>query len=166
MIWFLYLIAAAAGLGLHLWFSRTPPSAGRVVEVALLYLLVFFAGVSGLVSALAHTFWAAQIARQIGWAPGSPFQFEVAMANLAFGVLGIMCIWQRGNFWAATGIGLSVFLLGCAYGHLKEVVVAGNYAPDNVGPVLWFNDLAIPILILGLLLARHRLAPASGKNRG
>lgn len=159
MIWFFYFIAASLGFGLHLWFSRGPRSAGRVVEVALLYLLVFFAGVAGLVSALAHTFWAAQIARQIGWAPGSPFQFEVAMANLAFGMLGIMCIWQRGNFWTATGVGRSVYLWGCAYGHVKDMLVAGNYAPYNVGPVLWFNDLAIPLVILGLLLARRRLAP-------
>ena len=123
----------------------------------LLYLLVIFVGLGGLLGFLGHTFKAREIALKIGWQP-SPFQFEVAVANLAFGVLGIMCIWQRRGFRTATGIGYSIFLLGCAYGHLREMILHGNFAPYNVGPVLWVNDLAVPLLILLLLVVRRYLA--------
>ena len=107
--------------------------------------------------ALGHTFRAREIALGIGWPPGSPFQFEVAMANLAFGVLGILCIWQRGGFWTATGVGWAVFLLGCAYGHVREML-AGNFAPMNAGLMIWQADVLMPLAILFLLFMRRRLA--------
>ena len=157
MIWYLNLAVVVMATGLHLWMGKQSVSAGRLVEVLLLYLLVIFAGLGGLLGFLGHTFRAKDIALQIGWQP-SPFQFEVAVANLAFGILGMLCLWQRGGFWTATGIGYAIFLLGCAYGHLMEMVRHGNFAPYNVGPVLWVNDLAVPLAILLLLGLRHYLA--------
>jgi hypothetical protein len=151
----------------HLWLGRRPVSAGRCVEVLLLYLLVVFVGMGGLIGFLGHTLKAQEIALKIGWQP-SPFQFEVAVANLAFGVLGILCIWRRGSFWTATGIGYGIFLLGCACGHIRDMTQHGNVAPYNVGPVLWLNDIAVPAVILMLLLWRRYLAaraetPAIGR---
>ena len=113
MLWYLNLAAVARGnTPLHLWLGSREVSARRVAEVLLLYLLVIFVGVGGLMGFLGHTFKARDIALKIGWQP-SPFQFEVAVANLAFGVLGILCIWQRRGFRTATGIGYAIFLLGC-----------------------------------------------------
>jgi hypothetical protein len=156
MLWYLNLAAVLMATCLHLWLGKRPVSLMRVAEVLLLYLLVFFVGVGGIVGFLGHTFKAQEIALKIGWQP-SPFQFEVAVADLAFGVLGIMCIWQRRGFWTATGIGYATFLLGCAYGHLREMILDGNFAPYNVGPVLWVNDLAVPLVILLLLFVRRHL---------
>jgi hypothetical protein len=156
MIWCLNLIAVGVATCLHLWLGKRPVSARRVAEVLLLYLLVIFVGVGGLLGFLGHTFKAREIALKIGWQP-SPFQFEVAVANLAFGVLGVMCIWQRRGFRTATGIGCSIFLLGCAYGHLRDMSLQGNFSPYNVGPVLWVNDLAVPLAILALLYLRRHL---------
>lgn len=161
MIWFIFLAVALAAIAIHLRWDKEPRTASRVVAVALFYLLVIFAGTGGLMGAVAHTFFAKETALGIGWQPGSPFQFEVAMANLAFGVLGIMCIWNRKGFRTATGVGLAVFLLGCAYGHFKDML-AGNYAPYNAGPGIWLLDVVIPLTILGLLVARGRLQKAEG----
>jgi len=157
MLWYLNLAAVALATALHLWLGKRPVSASRFVEALLLYLLVIFVGVGGLTGFLGHTFKAQEIALKIGWQP-SPFQFEVAVANLAFGVLGIMCIWQRGGFRTATGIGYATFLLGCGYGHFRDLTLHGNVSPYNVGPVLWVNDLGIPVVILILLLVRRHLA--------
>jgi len=162
MTWLIFLAAVLVGVVVHLKLDRQPRTAHRVVTVVLLYLLVVFAGLGGLLGALGHTFYAAQIAHGIGWPPGSPFQFEVAMANLAFGALGILCIWRRDGFWTATGVGLAVFYLGCAYGHLQDLLAHGNYAPFNAGLGIWVNDAAVPLTILGLLGARARLAPKRG----
>ena len=158
MIWYLNLAVVGVATCLHLWLGKRPVSPGRIAEVLLLYLLVVFVGVGGLMGFLGHTFQAREIAVKIGWQP-SPFQFEVAVANLAFGILGILCIWQRRGFWTATGIGSATFLLGCGYGHLREMILDGNFAPYNVGPVLWVNDLAVPLAILLLLLVRRHLSP-------
>ena len=155
MIGYLFLAAAAAATGLHLWLEKRPVTRARLIEVLLLYLLVIFAGVGGVLGFLGHTFMAREIALKIGWQP-SPFQFEVALANLAFGVLGVLCLWQRQGFWTATGIGYATFLLGCGYGHLRDMIVHHNYAPYNVGLVLWLNDLAVPLAILVLLLMRRQ----------
>jgi hypothetical protein len=161
MVWYHYLAAVVAAICLHLWLGKRPVSAGRFVEVLLLYLLVFYAGVGGLMGFLGHTFKAQEIALRIGW-QSNPFQFEVAMANLAFGVLGLMCIGQRRGFRTATGIGFAIFLLGCAYVHFWDMTRHGNVSPYNAGPVLWFNDLAIPLVILLLLLVRRYLPVTQG----
>lgn len=163
MIWFIYLAAAVTAIAIHLHRDKEPLRASRVVDVALLYLLLIFAGMGGLMGAVGHTFFAKEIALGIGWQPGSPFQFEVAMANLAFGVLGIMCIWNQGGFRAATGVGLAVFFLGCAYGHFQDML-AGNYAPYNAGLAIWLADVVMPLTILGLLVVRSRLRKVEGIN--
>jgi hypothetical protein len=164
MLWYLNVVAVAVAAGLHLWLGKRPVTGARVMEVLLLYLLVIFAGVGGLLGFLGHIFKAQEIALKIGWQP-SPFQFEVAMANLAFGVLGILCSWHPGGFRTATGIGYAIFLLGCAFGHFREMILKGNVAPYNVGPVLWINDLAVPLAILIVLWVRCHLAFFSGSNR-
>jgi hypothetical protein len=63
-------------------------------------------------SFLGHFFFADQVAESIGWAIGSPFQREVAFANLAEGILGLMCLKWRGSFWLATIVSYSIFFWG------------------------------------------------------
>jgi Family of unknown function (DUF6790) len=155
MIYYLLVLVVGATC-VHLWLGKRPISVGKIVEVLLRYLLVIFIGIGGLVGFMGHTFMAREIALKIGWQP-SPFQFEVAMTNLAFGVLGILCLWLRRGFWTATGLGSAIFLLGCAYGHLREMIFHSNYAPYNVGVILWVNDIALPLIILLLLFLRWRL---------
>lgn len=157
MLSLIFPMAVILGTGIHLWLAPEPLSKAKIVEVILLYFLVFFVGLGGLLAAMGHTFRADEIALKIGWQPGSPFQFEMAMANLAFGVLGILCIWKRDGFWTATGIGFSVLLMGCTYGHLRDMLVHQNYAPYNAGAAILFQDTAIPLLILTLLWLRARL---------
>lgn len=121
-----------------------------LTETFLSYLLLFNMGGMGLLAFYAHVFMAAETAESIGWAPGSPFQYEVAMANLSFGVLGVLSWWWRGGFWAATIIGSCVFILGDFVGHLIQYS-HGDTAPNNIGLFIWFNDLLMPILLLALL---------------
>lgn len=55
------------------------------------------------------------------------------------------------------GIGVSVLLLGCAYGHVREIIVQHNYWPYNAGAGIFFYDVVMPVLILILLGARAKL---------
>ena len=102
------MVLAVVGAVVQLARDRQPRTMGRVAEVFLLWLLVVGVGVVGVLAFFAHTVLADQTAKSIGWPEGNPFQTEVAMANLATAVLGILCFWIRGNFWTATVIATSV----------------------------------------------------------
>jgi hypothetical protein len=156
MISGIFLADTLIGFALHLSLSKQPRTKSRVVELLLLYLLAVNIGVGGILAWYGHTFMADEIARKIGWQPGSPFQFEVALADLSWGVCGVLCIWLRQAFWTATGIGSSVFLIGCAFGHIRQIIQEGNMAIYNAGPVLWIGDLGVPITILVLLFLRFK----------
>jgi hypothetical protein len=139
----------------HLWLSPLPRTRDRVVRLLLLYALVLGVGVIGLfLGFIPHVFFADETARLIGWPAGNPFQFEVGIHDGAWGVLGILCIWIGGTFWLATGLGWSLFMLGAAYGHIHQMIVAGNYAPYNFLTI--FSDGFIALWLLVLLYLHHR----------
>ncbi len=139
----------------HLALSKVPRTPRRVVHILLLYALVFGVGVIGLpLGFIPHVYFADETARSIGWPPGSPFQFEVGVHDGAWGVLGFLCIWFGGLFWLATGLGWSLFMLGATYGHIREMVVEGNYAPYNFLTI--FSDGFIGVWLLVLLYLYYR----------
>jgi hypothetical protein len=151
-IWLaLGIIGALIVLGIQYYVKRFL-SIKKIIGVFLLSLLVITVGFGSFWSFIEHSFLANQVAAYIGWLPGNPFQLEVAFANLAFAVLGILCLWIRGNFWTATIIGVSVFYLGDACGHIINMFSTGNYAPGNAGTAL-FLDILIPILLISLLVS-------------
>jgi hypothetical protein len=123
-----------------------------IVETLLVNFLVINVGISGLYAFMGHAFSSKKVAEYIGWPSGNPFQFEVAITNLSFGILGVLCIWFRDNFWIATVIGFSVFALGAAYVHIRDIIKNKNHSPGNAGPPL-YSDILKPIFLVGLLIA-------------
>ncbi len=119
--------------------------------IFLLYLIVMCIGVQGLFAFSGHAFEPNIIAEQIGWPTGSPFQFEIAIANLSYGVLGFLCIKFRGKFWMAVIIGNSIFLWGAAYGHFVQLA-KGDTSPYNSGVFLYAGDIVIPLIIFILMI--------------
>jgi hypothetical protein len=142
---FLGLLAA----GLHIFFKRQARDPKIILEMVLAYGLAFNFGISGIYAFMGHAFVPDRVAEYIGWPPGSPFQFEVAIANLAFGILGILCLWVRGTFWLASIIAFSVFGFGAAYGHIRDVVMHQNIAPGNAGAPL-YSDIIRPLVFIFL----------------
>lgn len=124
--------------------------------IFLLYIIVLNIGIAGLYSFLGHAFFPDKIAEEIGWQTGSPFQFEVAIANLSFGVLGILSMFIRGKFWAAVVTGNSIFLWGAAYGHFVQIA-KGNHSPYNSGIFLYAGDIFIPAVTFILMLIYYRI---------
>ncbi|WP_227355527.1 DUF6790 family protein [Haladaptatus salinisoli] len=120
-------------------------------ETFLRWFLVVTVGVQGIWAFLGHYFRSDDIAAYIGWPVGNPFQEEVAFANLAFGTLGVLCFWLRDGFWTATVVGISVFMLGAAAVHLREIRTTDNRAPGNAGAIL-LTDVVIPVVLLALLV--------------
>jgi Family of unknown function (DUF6790) len=144
-------VLALAGAAVQLARSRQPRTLGHASEVFLAWVLVVWVGIGSVLTFLSHTLLADQTARTIGWPTGNPFQTEVAVANLSVGVLGILCYWIRGNFWLATVIATSVWLLGDAVVHIYHIVVDQNYKPGNAGLPFYF-DILLPLLLIVLLI--------------
>jgi|SRR5215831_11194905 len=54
----------------------------------------------------------------------------------------------------ATGLGWSLFMPGATYGHIREVIIAGNYAPYNFLTI--FSDGFVAVWLLVLLILHYR----------
>ena len=109
-------------------------------------------GIGSIWAFIGHVFLANMVAAQIGWPAGSPFQFEVGIANLSYGILGILCLKFRDNFWTATVVAVSIFYWGAAYGHLLNIIQTGNLSPGNAGYAL-YGDFIIPLVLIVLFVA-------------
>lgn len=140
-------ILAIAFFSIHLVTLKKRVSAEQKMELLMAYLFFFLVGILSFFGFTAHFFYPDQTAKLIGWAPGSPFQFEVAMANLSYAILGILAIWLRKRFWVAIIIGYTVWLWGDALGHINQMVKVQDYATGNAG-VYFYSDVIIPFVLL------------------
>src|SRR5271166_3443941 len=151
----IFTLIAVVGASVHLAFSLKRRSSGAAIAgTYLLYLLFIYVGLMGVLTAYAHVFRPVETSASIGWST-SPYEYEVGMADLTVGVLGILCLWLRGNFWLATAIANAVWLLGDAVGHLRQIALTNNHAANNSG-VFLIVEFTMPVLILVLALYHRR----------
>jgi len=110
--------------------------------------LTWLVGVNGIITGTGHMFMPGPIAESVGW-PTSRFQWEVGLADLSYGVAGVMAINFDREFWLATIVVFSVFMLGAAVGHVRSMLAEHNFAPGNAGYIFWY-DIAAPLLLIAL----------------
>jgi hypothetical protein len=150
----IFAILAVVAASIHLAFSPDSRSTkSAAAKTYLLYLLFIYVGLMGLLTAYAHVFRPLETSASIGWAT-SPYEYEVGMADLTIGVLGILCLWFRGNFWLATAIANAVWLLGDAIGHIRQIALNNNHAANNSG-IFLITEIITPLVILLLALYDH-----------
>ena len=148
-----FLFVAALALAL----VRRTDASGPVRLLGWILLLPI--GVTGLWAAVFHLFFPQIAAADIGWEV-SPFQFEVGLADLAIGATTCVSFWRSLDFKAAAVMASSISLLGDAVGHVKQMIVAGNFAPGNAG-VPFFSDIVFPLLAIILLMIVRRSQAAA-----
>jgi hypothetical protein len=134
--------------------SKRRSSPKSIAETYLIYFFFLYVGVMGLLTAYAHVLRPIQTSASIGWVT-SPYEYEVGMADLTVGVLGVLCLWIRGNFWLATAIANAVWLLGDAIGHIRQLTINNNHAPNNSG-IFLVAEIITPLVILFLAVYNHR----------
>ena len=124
-----------------------------VPEAVLAYILLFNIGFQGILAGFMHWYspTADKIAEKIGWGSKSPFQKEVAAADAAFGVLGVLSFFIRDNFLVATAIGAAIMLFFMGVGHVLDIRKNRNISPYNAGSVVYF-DLLLPLAMIVLLV--------------
>lgn len=145
------LLLGIVGFFIHLYASKEPKTSLRIVELFLLYQLVFSVGLISLLAFFGLTFMPEFVAKYSGW-DHCQFQQQLANVNLGYGVLGILCIWKRNDFWLATILGLSIWLLGDAMQHIYHMIYYHNYTEGNAGLTL-YTDILVPLELLILYAA-------------
>jgi hypothetical protein len=163
-----WLIIALVGAGVQWGVRLRRGRDGDVAGLLLNWLLLSAVGLAGLVGTVAHTAFAAETARGIGFPTGNPFQYEVAIANLAIAVVALVAVRVRGAFRAAAGLVGGLWLGGDAIVHTYELVAHSNYAPNNSGLFL-IIEIVIALGLLGLTAYVHtggRFEVTTASQRG
>ena len=122
-----------------------------VLTNALTYAL----GCQLISAGIMHIFRGNFVAEYIGWPKNSPFQYEVGLAGLGMGVIGVMCSWYEGKFQLAVIVVTTIFLWGTAIGHVRQMVKAHNFQPGNAGYMFYWDLFMPPTLIVLYGLAHN-----------
>jgi hypothetical protein len=117
-----------------------------IAEIFYRWIALLPLGCTGIYAFVIHAFFPAISALTIGW-PASLFQFEVALANLSFGILGILSFKASYGFRLATVIGATFWLWGDAGVHISQMVEHQNFMNGNAGSWFWM-DLLVPLILL------------------
>ena len=120
-------------------------------------------GLVGIYAFMLHAFFQSAAAKTIGWQP-SPFEYEVAVANLAFGLLAVMSFRASFGFRLATVVGITFWQWGDAIGHVYQMANAHNLSPGNAGVWFWC-DVIIPVVLMVLMIAMKRDQQNQGRSR-
>lgn len=124
-------------------------------ERYLAWLLLLSVGVQGVWAGVFHIFFPGVAASSIGW-QDSPFQFEIGVADLAIGITAVVSFWRGPAFRSAVVWYISLFYLGVAIGHVRQVIETGNMAANNFGILLILTVVQMILLpILALRAARE-----------
>ncbi len=125
-------------------------------EIFFRWIAFLALGLTGIYAFIIHAFFPELGASTIGWA-NSPFQFEVAVANLGFGILAIFSFRATYGFRLATVLGNTCWLWGDAIGHIYQMITQHNFTLGNAGSWFWL-DIIIP---LALIICLIKLKPRS-----
>jgi hypothetical protein len=150
-IYIILMILAVLGAFIHLFAEKGPKTFLRFVKLLLLYQLFFSVGVAGLLSVIAIFFLPDLFAARFGW-PAYLVEKEMLFVHLSYAILGLVCFWRE-DFWLATIVGLSIWLVGDAirYIAIDNAKLMSSPTPDNWS-ILLVGHLGIP-LILWILYA-------------
>jgi hypothetical protein len=147
---------ALVGAAIHRHRDSQPRSSARTLEIFLVWWMVVAVGTAAIFGAMFHFFDGPDTANNIGFTNGDGgFQTEVGFADLAIGVLGVLCARFRDGFLLAAVLAVSISYLGDAYGHLHQAAIHDNHARDNTGLTLW-ADVIVPLVAIALYSLRER----------
>lgn len=144
----MFLIAIIISI-FNKFISTVPFSENLFRWVVLLAL-----GFTGIYTFIMHAFFPTVSAATIGWIT-SPFQYEVAMADLTIGILGILAFKASIGFRKATVIAAMILLWGDAIGHIRQMIIENNFSSGNAGSWFWM-DIIIPLILLVTFLGQAK----------
>jgi hypothetical protein len=138
--------------GAQVWRWKGRRTAAVVSGIFLNAFLLYAIGIAMVINFVMHSVFGDYVASTIGWAQ-SPFQLELALASLSIGIIAIVVHTRTGQFRAkvAVVVGMVVFGLGAAAGHVYQMLVNDDYAVNNTG-LLLISDIGITLFGLALVI--------------
>ncbi len=124
-------------------------------EIFFRWLVLLPVGITGIFAFIMHAFFPDFTAGTIGW-QNSPFQYEVAMANLGFGLMGVLSFKASYGFRLATVVGNTCWLWGDAIGHIYQMIAFHDFASGNAGSWFWIDLLAPLFFILCIVKLKSK----------
>lgn len=156
------LLSVVLGIIVSTWVQlRLSKDTSQARLLELIAMNTFgITGFANIIGFFMHFFLSDQVAQSIGWEAGSPFQLEVAGANLAVGIIGFAGFWRR-DFWLPYVIAKTAFLWIAGITHIIDLVNHNNFAPGNAGLTLYMDFIwpLIFITLLALLLKYGKESP-------
>lgn len=134
-------------------FSRNTNFFNRLCN-AILFFAVGFTGIWGFVL---HEFYSDITAANIGW-QSNPFEHELAVADLAMGIIGVIACFASNGYKKATATFVSIFLIGIAVEHIRQIILVHNVHPGNIGTILW-TYMLIPVVLWSAILFSKEKQP-------
>lgn len=123
---------------------------GMTRERALIAYLVA-TGISLIFGGIGHIFAPLKVSKQIGWKVAPQFQFEIGIANIAFGILSLLTFFYRKEFILSTIIATTIWGWGNSIGHIQSYLKEGNSSPGNTGWALYLDTL-MPLISIFLYI--------------
>ncbi|MFD0986459.1 DUF6790 family protein [Methyloligella solikamskensis] len=142
-------VAALVGAGASLYVSAhsvTPSNIGRSL---LRWLFIFPLGAQGLWDFVTYGFLPQTMADQFGWAP-SPFQMEVAFANLGLAAASFFAAFSKRPARMAVALVAACYLVGSGLSLVNNILDGDDLAAGVAGAILLQNFLT-PVVVLLLL---------------
>ena len=108
-MWILLFIGAGVvSAFVHLFIVGFGVGTSIVCSIFLLHQFVVPSALIGILGFIINVLKADKTAKNLGW-PGGPFQWKYGFSQLGVGVMGVMSIWFRGQFWLGTLVTLYVY---------------------------------------------------------
>jgi hypothetical protein len=147
-----FLLVGGAGALVHGLLVARPHGQAAGLEIALVWLLVWWYGAFCLVGGVMH------LRESLASPVPAHVPFEYAFANFGIAAIAFLSVFLRGPLLVAVVVAGGVFYLGAALWD----AIAMLRGPRPVSGQLWYAlaaDLLIPLVTLLLLLWRSRAGP-------
>jgi hypothetical protein len=135
---------------IHSIWKRNIPGFSKS-DCFLGYFLIISIGLQSLLISHLQIYQGEMVAAYIGW-KDSPFLTELAYANLAFGIIGILSFWFREGWREATALGYGFFQLMLAIEHYRLYDASST---QKIMGLLALTDFTFVACLFGLLILRR-----------
>lgn len=118
-------------------------------EIIFRWISLFALGFTSLYAYAMNTYFPHLTATNFGWSE-SPFQWNIAMASLALGLLGIISFRASYGFRLATVIAAMCLWWGDALFHLHQNIMDGHF--NHLGASWFLIEIIVPIILLWCII--------------
>ena len=140
----------------------------RVDAIFVSYIFVGI-GIQGLASGIMQTFFSQTVIQYVQW-PFSPFILELGLANISYGILGLLSPWMTRGWQTATAFGYAMFLAFTGMRHALEILNRG-INPGDSGAFAYVDYVMSTILFVLLILRyqqnsqKHVILPTTSSKK-